>query len=88
MSNSPSLITTPVYVANLIPPAFLTPGPNPIAALALAALPAAGSVQPGTSTFISDATVAYAAAAIGTVAVGGGTNLCRVFSTASGWIIG
>jgi hypothetical protein len=88
MSNSPSLAASPTYTPNLIPAAFSSPGPAPIAPLPLAQLPAAGSVQPGTSTFISDSTVAYSSAAIGNIAVGGGSNICRVFSTAAGWVIG
>jgi hypothetical protein len=84
---SPSLSPSPVYAPNLIAPAY-QPGPSPIAALPLAALPPAGAVQAGTSTFISGSTVAYSAAAIGTAAAGGGTNLCRVFSSTANWIIG
>jgi hypothetical protein len=88
MPGNPSLTPSPGYVPNLVAAAFVTPGPTPIAPLPLAQLPAAASVPAGTSTFISDSTVAYSGSAVGTIAVGGGTNLCRVFSNVSNWIIG
>jgi hypothetical protein len=87
MPGNPSLTPSPVIVPNLVPPAW-APGPSPTAALPLASLPPAGSLQSGTSCVISDCTVAYSGGAIGTVAVGGGTNLCRVLSSPSGWVIG
>ena len=88
MPASPSLIPSVTFAPNLTPPAFAFPNSNPTAALTLAQLPAAGSVQAGTSTFISDSSVAYSGAAVGNIAVGGGANLCRVFSNISNWIIG
>lgn len=61
--------------------------PPQFAVTTVAGLPAAG-----TSTrrriFVSDGSVAFAAASIGTIVAGGGANLVPVFSNGANWIIG
>lgn len=91
MPASPLLIPSSSVVANLEPAAYALPGssqsPSPAPPVSLAQLLAQGAPQPGTSAFIGDSAVPYTSAAIGTAAVGGGANICRVFWNGS-WIIG
>lgn len=52
----------------------------------VAGLPSA--LIPRQKAFVSDATVAYSGAAIGTIPTGGGANLVPVYSTGAVWVIG
>lgn len=97
MTASQSLIPAVSFLPNLTAPAFVVPGSvvpgsgssaSQTAALALAQLPAPGSLPPGTGAVIGDSSIAYSGSAIGSIAIGGGSNICRVLSTPSGWIIG
>jgi hypothetical protein len=89
-SEDPGLAPVVKYIPNITPPAYQVPpgGPAGIAALALSQLPPAGSVPAGSSTAISDSTAAMIGANIGAIAVGGGTNLCRVYASGNNWLIG
>lgn len=52
------------------------------------ALPAAATAGAGTRAYITDATVAFTSANIGTIAAGGGANKSPVTSDGANWLIG
>lgn len=51
-------------------------------------LPAAGAALRGFRAYVTDASVAYAAASIGAAVAGGGTNTVPVFCNGTAWVIG
>lgn len=54
----------------------------------VANLPAAATAGAGARAFVTDASVAYGSANIGTTVTGGGANSAPVFSNGTNWIIG
>lgn len=59
-----------------------------INAATVGALPAASAALRGYRGFVTDATVAYTGANIGTTVVGGGANVVPVFCNGAAWVIG
>lgn len=57
-------------------------------AATVAQLPAAATAWRGYRAYVTDASVAYSGANIGTTVVGGGTNVVPVFCNGSAWVIG
>lgn len=56
--------------------------------LTVAQLPAAATTPKGTRATVSDSTLAYTTANVGTTVVGGNTNTAPVFNNGTNWIIG
>ena len=58
------------------------------AAPVVAGLPAASSTYKGYRGYVTDASVAYTSANVGSTVVGGGANVAPVFCTGAAWVIG
>lgn len=54
----------------------------------LSALPAPDGAGAGAEAFITDSQLPYAAANLGTIAVGGGTFFSHVYSDGTNWLVG
>jgi hypothetical protein len=75
-------------VAGMITLGWKSPAPIQHAVALVSALPSAASVGPGVVAFVTDSTVAYASAAVGTTVVGGGSNFNPLYSDGVTWKIG
>ena len=77
-------------VAGMVALGWKSPPPVQHSVSLVANLPSAAAVGPGVMAFVTDATVAYASAAIGTTVAGtgGAGNFCPVFSDGANWKIG
>lgn len=75
-------------VAAMVVLGWKSPSPVQYHVNIVSALPSAASVGPGVTAFVTDSTVAYASAAIGTTVVGGGANFNRLYSDGVTWKIG
>lgn len=56
--------------------------------LTVAQLPAAATTPKGVRAMVSDSTLAYTTANVGTTVVGGNTNTAPVFNNGTNWVIG